>query len=55
MNKSVIMGEVVPASLVSELNGVAPKSVAPTPSVKEGIDARRENETKTEILNTGKF
>ena len=55
MNKSVIMGEVVPASLVSELNGVAPKTVAPTPSVKEGIEASRENETKTEILNTGKF
>ena len=51
----MMMGDVSPASLVSELNGVAPKTAAPTPSVKEGIEASRESETKTEILITGKF
>ena len=42
----MMAGDILP---VSELNGVAPKTVAPTPSVKEGIEAS--SEAQTEILN----
>lgn len=48
MGKSIILGDIMPASLVSEVNGAASKSASSV------VNTKVSNEGKFEIPNCGK-